>query len=69
MGDIGDYWNDAKDSRNFHTRHGHWPDERICTRCKTPFRHNGKKITVCRYCAQAWAAGYELLPRKKGTRS
>ena len=64
MGDIGDYWNEAKEDRRFFESHGHWPGQRLC-RCGKAFTPLKKQHDKCRDCAQAWSQGFVLVKRRK----
>lgn len=61
MGDIGDYWREAREDRQYYDNHGHWPGQKLCKLCGKAFRPAQKGHDKCRHCAQAWSQGYVLV--------
>ena len=64
MGDVGDHWREAREDRRYFDEHGHWPGQKLCRLCGSPFTPKEKKHDKCRHCAQAWSQGYVLVRKE-----
>jgi hypothetical protein len=61
MGDVGDYWRDAREDRRYFDLHGCWPGQKLCKLCGIAFTPMKRTHDKCRHCSQAWEYGYLLM--------